>query len=60
MSLAGDVVLGIGAVCSWETATWPVVKDRPDARAVVVGVAEEVARSSRFFFGATATFLLTS
>jgi hypothetical protein len=49
MSLAGDVVLGIGAVCSWETATWPVVKDRPDARAVVLGVAEEVARSSRFF-----------
>jgi len=32
--LWGGVVLGIGAVGSWETATRPAVNDRPDARAV--------------------------
>ena len=34
VSLSGGVVLGIGAMCSWETAEQPVVSDRPDARAV--------------------------
>jgi len=34
VSLSGGVVLGIGAMCPWETATQHVVNNRPDSRAV--------------------------
>jgi len=43
---SGDVVLGIGAMGSRETATRPSVDDRPDARAVGFAVTEKPAREA--------------
>jgi hypothetical protein len=38
MSLSGGVVLGIGAMCSWETAASLAVYNHPDAHAGSFGV----------------------
>ena len=46
VSLSGGVVLGIGAVCPWETAASPIANHRPDSRAVGGAVTEERARGA--------------